>query len=159
MEHPNRKRNRLAQYDYSSHGAYFLTLCTHQKQSLFGAPDVKTPAREIIIQIFFETLANYPQMKCPCHVVMPDHFHALIVINNPDGHESKTIAEMMRSFKSRATVAYIRLVKDGVAQPFAGKLWQRSYYDHVIRNQRDFEEIWKYIEENPIRWQMKRETE
>ena len=159
MEKPRRKKIRLSEFDYSSNGAYFLTVCTHGKAELFGEPEVQTPTREMICRVFEESLLKYPKMTSPKYVVMPNHVHALVVIDNPDSSKGETIAEMMRSFKSKSTVEYIRLVKCGMAQPFDGKLWQRSYYDHVIRNRQDFEEIWNYIEGNPIRWKIRQETE
>lgn len=62
-------------------------------------------------------------------------------------------ADIIRDFKRQATIEYIKLVKSGLAAPFDGKLWQRSFYDHVIRNQQDFDEIYRYISENPTRWE------
>lgn len=90
---------------------------------------------------------------------MPNHLHALIVIEDMKNVSDKSIAEFMRSFKSQSTVEYIRMVKAGKAKPFEGKLWQRSYYDHVIRNELDFQEVWKYIAENPLRWQLRKQRE
>ena len=155
MEHPERKR--LPEYDYSNHGAYFLTLCTRNKAELFGEPERKTVVQEMLYRVFAETLAGFPGMTCPKLVVMPNHIHALVMINASDGKRNHAVADMMRAFKSKSTVEYIRLVKSGVAQPFEGKQWQRSYYDHIIRNQRDFDEIWNYIDANPARWKTKKQ--
>ena len=64
--------------------------------------------------------------------------------------------DVVQAFKSQSTVEYIRLVKEGKAKPFDKHIWQRSFYDHVIRNDHDFEEIYKYIEENPQKWKLDR---
>lgn len=150
----SRKRLRLAEHDYSGNGAYFITVCTHNKVKLFGDVGGNSCAAQMICDMFEQTLSRYPQVSCPKYVVMPNHFHALVCIDTMDNTSPATVADVMRSFKSRPTVEYIRLVKEGKAPPFEGKVWQRSYYDHVIRNERDFQEVWKYIEENPIKWQL-----
>ena len=113
----------------------------------------------MVCRVFEEVLARYPQMQCPKYVVMPNHFHALVMIDKMNSVPTDAISAMMRSFKSKTTVEYIRLVRSGAAEPFNGKLWQRSYYDHVIRNQQDFVETWKYIENNPVKWMMGQKTE
>ena len=112
-------------------------------------------AADMIQEIFEEVLSKYQQMQCVRSVVMPNHIHALIMIDGRGNASDSTISEFVRAFKSKSTVAYIRMVKDGRAISFEGKMWQRSYYDHIIRNEQDFREVWKYIEENPLRWQLK----
>jgi len=157
MHQDRRKKLRLEKYDYSSNGAYFVTICTHKKVELFGDVEQPSEAAYRMKEVFEDVLSNYPQMQCPKFVVMPNHFHALIVVDNQENAPGKTIAELIRAFKSKSTVAYIRMVKEGKAPSFEDKLWQRSYYDHIIRNEQDFLEVWKYIEENPLRWQLKKE--
>ena len=159
MNQDRRKKLRLKQYDYSSSGAYFVTICTYQRAALFGPVGRPSEAAERIVEVFKEVLSKYSCMNCSKYVVMPDHFHALLVIDKTGDAPEKTLSEFMGAFKSKSTVAYIHLVKAGKAPPFAGKLWQRSYYDHVIRNEQDFLEVWKYIEENPLRWQLKRQKD
>ena len=157
MAQNRRKQLRLEQYDYSNNGAYFVTVCTHQKKELFGCVGEPSEVADKIRDIFEEVLSAYPRMQCPVSVVMPNHLHALLVIDKLDDDHDKTVAEFMRAFKSKSTVDYIRMVREGKAIPFDGKLWQRSYYDHIIRNEQDFREVWSYIEENPLRWQLKRQ--
>ena len=85
---------------------------------------------------------------------MPNHFHAIIVLGaRADMESAPTVSDIIRDFKRQTTIEYIKLVKSGLAAPFDGKLWQRSFYDHVIRNQQDFDEIYRYISENPTRWE------
>ena len=116
----------------------------------------------MISDIFEKTILEYKDVHCPIYVVMPNHFHAIITIEKdycPKGFEradiesAPTISEVIQSFKRHSTIEYINLVKQGLAQPFDKKVWQRSYYDHIIRNKNDFRIIWKYIDENPLNWE------
>ena len=157
MEQNKRKKLRRENYDYGSNGAYFVTICTHEKAELFGKVGEPSEAADKIKEVFESVLSECSQIKCPQYVVMPNHLHALLVIDNIESTSDMTISDFVRVFKSKTTVAYIRLVKEGKAQPFEGKLWQRSYYDHVIRNEQDFLEVWEYIAENPLRWQLRKQ--
>lgn len=98
---------------------------------------------------------------------MPNHFHAIIVINRAgaeqagveragaeraDMESAPTVSEIIQSFKRYSTIEYIKLVKKGILPPFNQKLWQRSFHDHIIRNQREYEMIWEYIDKNALKW-------
>ena len=65
---------------------------------------------------------------------------------------SPTVSEIVQSFKRYTTVEYIKMVKAGILPVFDRQLWQRSFYDHIIRNRKDYDEIYTYIKENPTRW-------
>ena len=147
----NRKRLRLPQFDYSSNGAYFITICTQNKEKLFGEPGRSSRAAEMIAREWEEIIHNYTYLKCFQYVVMPNHVHMLVMIDSDKGEPCCSISDIIRVFKSKTTVEYIKMVKSGNAMPFKKKLWQRSYYDHVIRNEQDFQEAWQYIESNPRR--------
>ena len=155
---PKRKSHHLQGYDYSQNGAYFITICTHQRKMLFGPNRAPVGADSIsarmVKKIFSETIARYQSVSSPIFVVMPNHFHAIIVLGaRADMESAPTVSDIIRDFKRQTTIEYIKLVKSGLAAPFDGKLWQRSFYDHVIRNQQDFDEIYRYISENPTRWE------
>lgn len=116
----------------------------------------------MISDIFEKTISEYKDVNCPIYVVTPNHFHAIITIEKDyclkgferaDIESAPTISEVVQSFKRHSTIEYIKLVKQGLAQPFEKKVWQRSYYDHIIRNKNDFQMIWKYIDENPLNWE------
>ena len=83
---------------------------------------------------------------------MPNHFHAIITISRADMESAPTVSEIVQSFKRYSTIAYTKMVRDGVLPPFDKQIWQRSFYDHIIRNRDDYNEIFKYIYENPSRW-------
>ena len=102
-----------------------------------------------------ETENKFPNVTIDKYVVMPDHLHLIVTIK--ERHEGRSLPDVMRFFKTMTTNEYIRGVKDGTLTPFDVKLWQKSYYDHVIRNQQDYNEIWEYIENNPAKWIMMHE--
>ena len=175
MEKPSRKQNRLPDYDYSQEGSYFVTLCTHNRARLFemempvgndlcvvpdnenGTAHRPCPAGEnqIIHKWIRETENKFPDVTIDKYVVMPDHLHLIVTIQ--ERHAGQSLPDVMRFFKTMTTNEYIRGVKTGILTPFDGKLWQKSYYDHVIRNQQDYNEIWEYIENNPVKWIMMHE--
>ena len=152
MALPQRKSLRLPDYDYSTNGAYFVTICTHDRAKLFGKVGVDSLRKQVITQCFADTISSFEDVSCPKFVVMPNHFHAIIMIDHFGMDAQTSLERIVREFKSRSTVAYTNLVKDGKLPPFDKKIWQRSYYDHVIRNEQDYLDIWQYIDNNPRKW-------
>ena len=157
MELKNRMANRLPNYDYGEIGCYFVTLCTHHRQPLFcmeksTASGSKHIPNQIIRKWLIETQNKFQNITISQYVIMQDHVHLIVGINEqcPGG----SVPEAMRFFKTMTTNDYIRGVKKGVLPSFDTKLWQKSYYDHVIRNQKDYDEIWQYIENNPEKWML-----
>ena len=84
------------------------------------------------------------------YIIMSDHLHMIVTIK--ESRPGCSLPDIMRYFKTMTTNEYIRGVKAGLFPAFDQKLWQKSYYDHVIRNQQDFNEILEYIENNPLKW-------
>ena len=154
MPLPQRKSIRLPGYDYSLNGAYFITICTHNKKDLFGQTEENTLAHRVIDYAFHETLARFPTVCCPKYVIMPNHFYAIIIIE--DENNNKDLRQFIQAFKSKSTVIYGQYVKRGYLPPFEQKIWQRSFYDHIIRNDWDYREIWQYIDNNPLKWDLNR---
>ena len=153
-ELPKRKPLRLRNYEYNTPGAYFITVCTKEKKLLFGPVGADSISARIVKRTFEEVIKEYSCVECPIFTVMPNHFHALIVIARADMQSAPTISEIVQSFKRYSTIEYVKLVKSGVLPPFDKQIWQRSFYDHVIRNQKEYDEIYRYIEENPIKWEL-----
>ena len=162
---PKRKRLRLENYDYSQCNAYFVTVCTHKRQQLFGTI-VPSPVGATLrgrpnnpdkmIEKWINELENkFDKVLVDCFCVMPDHLHLIIIIQNGSASSLGTI---MSWLKTMTTNDYIRNVKSGLFAPFDNKLWQRSYYDHIIRNEQDLEEKRDYISTNPIRWLEKKSS-
>ena len=159
MELPKREKNRLENYDYSQNGAYFITLCTHNRQNLFilegdrvGNDLCVVPPlqNEIILKWIKETESKFQNIKFEKYVIMPDHIH--FIINITERHAGRSLRDIMQFFKTMTTNDYIKNVKNGKLKSFDKKLWQKSYYDHIIRNQDDYNEKWEYIENNPKKW-------
>ena len=103
---------------------------------LFGDVGADSISARVVAQTFSEVIAAAPHYTCPCFVVMPNHFHALLVIDRADMESAPTISDLMRDFKRYSTLEYGKLVRQGAAEPYQGRLWQRSFHDHIIRNDR-----------------------
>ena len=156
MEKKERKKIRLANYDYSSVGAYFITLCTKNKEHNLsriivgdGLPVPKnTIYGDVVNRYISEIKIKYPSVSVEKYVIMPNHIHMIIVISqNGTENPSPTISAVMGWYKYQTTKA-INNIKNSSSEKF----WQRSYFDHIIRGQQDYEEQWRYIDENPARW-------
>ncbi len=153
---PKRKSLRLKEYDYSTDGAYFITICTQDRKCLFGPVGADSISARMIEKTFLETVEQYRSVSCPAFVVMPNHFHALLVISRADIQSAPTVSDVVQAFKRHSTLKYIQMVKDGLVSSFDRRIWQRTFYDHIVRNQKDFDEIYQYIRENPLRWETDR---
>lgn len=156
MDRPTRKPNRLKNYDYSAPGAYFLTICTHEKRCLLSripvgagvldGPRVQlTAAGQIVDETIRELNQHYAYITVDRYVIMPNHIHLLVQIleGGPSGTPAPT-NEIIPWFVSTLK----RLSNKRCGQ----SLWQRSYHDHVIRDEADHRRIAEYIETNPARW-------
>ena len=161
MEQKERKSNRLGYYDYGQKGSYFVTLCTHSRLPLFemesivgnGLRAVPPPLQNVLIRKWIqETQNKFSNITIDKYVIMPDHLHLIVTIQ--ERHTGGALPDVMQFFKTMTTNDYIRGVKAGFLVPFDKKLWQKSYYEHVIRNQQDYDETWQYIENNPSKWML-----
>ena len=156
---PNRKPNRLKNYDYSTPGYYFITLCVQNKKHLFKIENDNVrndlcvvPSRQnLIIHKWLKETENKFNIRFDKYVIMPNHIHMIAVI--AERHTGRSLQDAMRWFKTMTTNEYIIEVKRGKLKPFDKKLWQKSYYDHIIRGEQDYKEIWQYIENNPAKWE------
>ena len=159
-EFPKRKRNRLKNYDYSSTGAYFITICTKDKKALFWSDnqpnfvgeDIILPSDSVKLSIYGKIIEeaikyipeHYPHIELLQYVIMPNHIHMILRIPYDNG----------RMISSPTSV----LIAVGQMKRYASKkigepIWQRSFHDHIIRDKSDYEKISKYMYENPIKWQ------
>ncbi len=143
IEH-NRKSIRLKEYDYSSAGAYFVTICLQNRMPLFKNSD----ASEIIKVWLKKIEENNPIITVDCYVIMPDHIHFILFIRKSG---VVNLSDLICWFKTMTTNEYIKGVKENRLDPFEKRLWQRGYYEHIIRNTEDLNEKRKYIAENPVK--------
>ena len=146
---PHRRSLRLPGYDYSRAGAYFITACTQNRVMLFGGVidgDVRLNEMGTIVQQTWEDLPrHYLGIALDAFIVMPNHVHGIIIL----AHESErrhAIPEIVRGFKTFSA----RRVNERAGK--SGVLWQRGYYEHVIRNEKALDRIRAYIANNPARW-------
>jgi REP element-mobilizing transposase RayT len=228
----NRRSIRLNDYDYSQAGAYFITICTQNRDCLFGnivnGEMVLNDAGKMAQKIWEGLADYYRRVKLDAWVIMPNHVHGIINIVGADSisaHDSVTprdsenwaemdsahtdsahtdsvhtdfvsprdsitprdsvtprdsenwaemdsahtdsahtdfvhtdfvpaLGTIVQSFKRHSTIEYIKLVKKGVLPSFHKRIWQRNYYEHIIRNKNDYDRIYKYIENNPVKWEL-----
>ena len=152
-KYPDRRPTRLKEYDYSSNGAYFITVCTHNRrhilsdvtvndvgEGLCALPQIKLSALGKIVNDCINHINTYPFVKVDSYIIMPDHLHLLISINAPGGHGGPPLQHIIQQFKSYST------------HKAKNKIWQRSFYDHIVRNESDLIDINNYIQANPIMW-------
>ena len=149
MELPKRKPNRLPDFDYSQNGAYFITICIQDRKPILSTI-VGDDA--YIVPKPFGTVAekyirNVPEIEK--YVIMPDHIHMIIRLDNGSMWAS-TPTDAKPQHNRISDI--VRSIKVLVAKEIGESIFQRSYYDHVIRNQQDYNEVWEYIENNPRKW-------
>lgn len=152
---PKRKTIRLKHYDYSQNGYYFITICTHNKQNLFNLNNESAVQNQIITKWLSE-LENKFKTEIDYYVIMPDHIHFILIINPTERHTGRSLPDMMQWFKTMTTNEYIKLVKNNILKPFDKKLWQKSYYEHIIRNDQDYIQTVEYIINNPLKYSLDR---
>lgn len=143
MELPKRKSTRIPGFDYSTPNYYFLTLCTSDKQCIFGNPGKLNRNGQIAEQMLRKIPEIYPQVRVDKYVVMPNHVHLILVL----GSEQQTsITHIIGQYKVSVTKEIRKLCP-------RFHVWHRSFHDHIIRNQKSYEKIWEYIENNPLKWE------
>ena len=166
-ELPKRKPNRLKNYDYSQNGAYFVTMCVKDGHEMLGnvvgatcgrpcmittAPRMKLSEIGKIVETEITQIPRiFSGIYIPCHVVMPNHVHMIIVIDethgrgrpNNDGRPqvAPTVSRLLKQWKGIVT------------KQIGYSIWQRSFHDHIIRNETDYNRIAEYIENNPVNWE------
>lgn len=153
MEQHNRKITRLKHFDYSSPGAYFITICARNRKPLFwedvGAI-INRPNRpplsstgNIVAQCILDIPRHYPAISLDHFVVMPNHIHLLLQIHTDcDGRFIivPTISTVIKMMKREAT------------KQAGHPIWQKGFHDHIIRGEADYQKIWTYIDNNPAKW-------
>lgn len=196
----HRRSIRLKGYDYSSPGAYFVTICAQNRECLFGKIEpvvvadtqichnnglvesnkpvcpnwqkmILNDTGRMIEKWWIELKNKFNNIVVDEFVIMPDHFHGIIIIENGQTHGSApvcnnennivranlcvrpNIPEIIQWFKTMTTNEYIRNVKQNRWEPFGGKLWQRNYYEQIVRDEISLRRVHEYIINNPRQWQ------
>ena len=138
----SRKSTRIPRYDYSNRNYYFLTLCTNNRKCILGQPERLNNLGKIVEKHILNIPEYYQNVFIDKYVVMPNHIHMILVLN---GDNNPNISLIMAQFKRGVTME-IRKTLPNLS------VWQRSFHDHVIRDQKDYERIWLYIDANPMNW-------
>jgi putative transposase len=172
---------RLRDYDYAQSGLYFVTICTKDRHCLFGDISngvmQLNDAGAMTRRWFIELEKKYPNVQCDEFVCMPNHIHFIIANigepehqqtvgadlcvrpspfestqkGDPDG-SAPLLQKIVQWYKTMTTNEYIRGVKHDGWDAFSKRLWQRNYWEHVIRNEHELYEIREYIHNNPVLW-------
>ena len=165
----HRRSIRLQEYDYSRAGAYFVTICTKNRKCLFGdvigGQMVLNDAGQIVVDEWTKTALIRDEIQLDEWVVMPNHFHGIVWITHGTarhcrgdrpvaptaGPQPRSLGAMIAGFKSAVTKGINEL-----RQTPGAKLWQRNYYEHIVRNENELNRIRQYIINNPENWKSDR---
>jgi putative transposase len=170
FDHDNyhRRSIRLRGYDYSQAGAYFVTMCTQDRACLFGAVEdgevQLNQAGQTVSRWWDELNRRFTNVRTDASVIMPNHVHGIIVIEFSGGVAAPTddnpaiLGDVVQWFKTMSTNEYIRGVTRHDWPPFPGKLWQRNYYERIIRDEGELTALRQYILTNPLKWQLDRQN-
>lgn len=157
----NRKSIRLKDYDYSQAGAYFVTICVKNGECVLGeVSDGKVKLNEmgsVLENTWYELLRHYPSITLDEFVVMPNHFHGIIMLDVGAQfiapfcvmgviNHAPTLGKIIRHFKAKSSYLIHKTNQDF--------FWQRNYFEHVIRNENDLSKIREYIQNNPLKWEL-----
>ena len=156
---PQRKQNRLANFDYSTEGAYFITICTHHRRKILSrivGGDVPDAPQKIelypggkIADKYIKQLSDFYDGVCvEKYVIMPNHIHLILSV-----FENGTSRTSSPTRQHSAVSRFVSTLKRFCNKECGFPIWQRSFHDHVIRDGKDYNEIAAYIEGNPLNWE------
>lgn len=172
----HRRSIRLPGYDYSQEGWYFITICTQNRLCLFGEiieDRMRLEEAGLMIDLWWRKLpGKFKNVQMDKYVVMPNHLHGIIMVGaaprgRPDIQRENqeqsyriapTLGDIVDWFKTMTTNQYIRGVKIKSWKPFSEKLWQRNYYEHIIRDEKELNHFRQYIADNPVNWRTDEEN-
>jgi REP element-mobilizing transposase RayT len=136
-----RKSPRIPKYDYNNNNFYFITLCTHEKKCIFWQGQ-KMNQLGIIAKKHIENIGSHHNgVVVDKYVVMPNHIHMIVALHESDLSVNYLVALFKTGVTKQIRKHYPKM-----------QIWQRSFHDHIIRNQADYVRIWSYIDTNPQRW-------
>ena len=168
----HRRSIRLKGYDYSQSGAYFVTVCTKDRELYF---EKYRGLQEIVTQQWEELPQRFLDLTLDEFIIMPNHIHGILIVgadrsaknvgatlvvaqNNGAGtRPAPTVGEIVGTFKSLCIHDWLTYIKEKKIDAI-WKFWQRNYYDHIIRNEDEMNKIREYIKNNPLKWSLDREN-
>ena len=138
-----RKNPRLTNYNYTDGGYYFITICTKDKIHYFGEILNEKMQFSEIGKIAFDNIKRlndmYKTIKIDKFVIMPNHIHLILII---DKQSNISVSNIIKKYK------------EWIKKNIGKGIWQKSFYDHIIRNEKDYLRIWEYIDENILKWSL-----
>ena len=157
QELPIRKATHMKSFDYGENHHYFVTICANSRKQLFSVitvgeglapPELRLSSIGKISEEQLLLLPNrYTSVTIEKYVIMPNHIHILLLLENTGGASpSPTLHDVICAYKSLVT-------RECRQRGFQGVIWQRSYYEHIIRNEEDYKNTWTYIDNNPVHWE------
>ena len=149
--HTRRNSNRLPSYDYRSSGAYFITICTEKRQQVLEIPLIRTTLQDRWDQL----PQRFPGVRLDSFVIMPDHVHAILWLDG-SVKDAPTLGSVVGALKAWVTISWRNYHREAHI-PCLSHLWQRDYYEHVIRNEEDLNLTREYILTNPLKALLKQE--
>ena len=164
MESQKRKNVRLKDYDYSQDGAYFITVCMENHNKLLselrrgdhcGCPNVVLTQIGEIAEKTFDIIENSYSIVIDKYVIMPNHIHFILIKDSvcegrATARVAPTVGGIVGAYKSIVANEWLKICKQNNEK--MGRLWQRNYHEHVIRNEEDYRIKWQYIDGNPLNW-------
>ncbi len=159
--YPKRKPTRLKGYDYSSPGAYFITICTKDRKCILSeiSPTENLFFEPKNILLYYGSISEkyinrlnsfYTHISVDKYVIMPNHIHIILIIQD-DFYTTGTSGTP--SPTNSVISKFVSTFKRFCNKEFGENIWQRGSYDHIIRDYKDYEKIWQYIDTNVLRWQ------
>ncbi|HNX14614.1 MAG TPA: transposase [Oscillospiraceae bacterium] len=156
---PQRQPNRLTNFDYGSNGTYFITICINQRKELLGkidveailyrpddaSPQIVLSKYGIIVESSIKQIPDYSDTLVDKYVIMPNHIHMILTVDN----ESES--GRFRIAPTANISVTIQQYKRRISKQIGFSLWQKSFYDHIIRDEEDYQTHLRYIEENPVK--------
>jgi putative transposase len=160
----HRRSIRLAGYDYTQAGAYFVTICTHRREPLLASISASehtfTQVGQCVARCWLALPRHFPHATLDAWVLMPDHMHGIIILRDvnhesvvpppsgrPNGTRPNSLNAVIQNFKSIST-RKVNQLRHAAGTP----LWHRDYYERIVRDDRGLDAIRRYIENNPARW-------
>jgi len=172
---PVRKTTRLYEYDYSLNGAYSITICTENRKNILsairrgdpcgrphtpcGRPDFDTDIKITLTELGeicknkIEYIRTKYDISITKYVIMPNHIHMLILVTKDTratARAAPTIGDIIGGYKSIVANEWLKICKKN--NVIMGQFWQRGYHDRIIRNEKEYQNQWQYIDENPMKW-------
>ncbi len=158
-----RKPNRLRHYDYSQNGWYFITICTKEREEYFGKIQqgkmIMTNLGAIVLDLWLEIPKHFNMVSLDEYIVMPNHIHGIIVIDKNNlivgNADLRSLQTKIKTKNIRTKMLLSKIIhgfKSSVSRKINQTIWQRSFYDNIIRNEQSLCAIREYIRSNPLKW-------